>query len=86
MFGILDEIIDVGSSLVDKATDEVEEFVGNPIGKTVKVVTQPVRDILDVVDGLTEGELRTKATLRLGADAVSGMALGELITWYNLNE
>lgn len=64
---------------------EVGEFINNPIKKTVKVVTQPVRDGLEIIDGLTEGELRAKAIVRLGADVVSGMALSELIDWYNDN-
>lgn len=42
-------------------------------------MTQPVRDGLDLLDGLTEGEIRTKAALRLGADVVAGMALSEII-------
>lgn len=40
---------------------------------------QPVRDAVDVLDGLTEGEIRAKAIARLGADVVAGMALSELI-------
>lgn len=60
----------------------VSEFVEDPIGKTVEVATQPIRDGLEIIDGLTEGELRYKATLRLGADVVSGMALGEIVSWY----
>ena len=78
MFGILDDI-------VDGVANTVDEFIEDPVGKTVRTVTQPVRDGLDVVDGLTEGELRTKAALRLGADVASGMALSELIEWYNNN-
>lgn len=76
MFGI--------GSLVDSITETVEEFVEDPIGKTVEVATQPIRDGIEVVDGLTEGELRVKAATRLGVDAVSGMALGELVDWYEM--
>ena len=72
MFGILGDIADV-------AINEAREFVDDPIGKSVRVATQPVRDGLEVIDGLTEGELRTKAALRLGADVVAGMALSEVI-------
>lgn len=47
------------------------------------IVTKPLRDGLEIVDGLTEGELRTKAIASLGADVVAGMAVSELIEWYN---
>lgn len=45
----------------------------------VKGALAPVRDGLDILDGLTEGEIRTKAVARLGADVVAGMALSEII-------
>ena len=45
----------------------------------INTVTKPLEDGLDVLEGLTEGELRHKAALRLGVDAVSGMALSEVI-------
>lgn len=83
MFGnLFGDVVNLAGSVVDKATDTAVEFIENPVGKTVEVVTQPLRDGLDVVDGLTEGELRVTAAARLGADVVSGMALGELISWY----
>lgn len=66
----------------DDIVDGVSEFAKDPIGKTFDMATQPIRDAAEVIDGLTEGELRTKAALRLGADVASGMALGELIDWY----
>lgn len=72
MFGILDDIVDVAT-----------EVVKDPIGKTVDIVTQPIVDAADVIDGLTEGELREKAAIRLGADIACGMALSELIDWYS---
>lgn len=72
MLGIL-------GNMANAVINEVNEFVDDPIGKSVRVATQPVRDGLEVIDGLTEGELRTKAALRLGADAVAGMALNEVI-------
>lgn len=62
--------------------DIVDDFISDPIGTTVRTATQPIRDGLSVVDGLTEGELRVKAGLRLGADVAGGMALSELIDWY----
>lgn len=57
----------------------IKDFIDSPIKTTVKVATQPVRDGLDILDGLTEGEIRTKAVARLGVDVVSGMALSEII-------
>lgn len=70
------------SKLVNKATKTVSDFVDDPIGTTVDTATQPVRDGIEIVDGLTEGELREKAAVRFGVDVASGMALGELINWY----
>ncbi len=72
MFGIIGKVIDAG-------LNEASEFVENPVGKTVRVVTQPVRDGLEILGGLTEGEFRLRAAARLGVDVVSGMALGEII-------
>ena len=69
--------------LFDVVTDTVSDFVDDPIGTVVDITTQPIRDGITVIDGLTEGELREKAALRLGADIASGMALGELIDWYS---
>ena len=61
--------------------DIVEDFISDPVGTTVNTVTQPVRDGLSVLEGLTEGEIRERAALRLGADVVAGMALGEIIDY-----
>lgn len=69
--------------IFDKVADTVSDFADDPIGTTVDIATQPVRDGLAVIDGLTEGELREKAALRLGADIASGMALSELVEWYS---
>jgi hypothetical protein len=66
---------------VDSVCDTVEEFVDDPIRKTVEVATQPLRDGVEVFRGLTEGELRVAAATRLGVDVASGMALGELVDW-----
>ena len=49
------------------------------IGKGIGMALQPVADGLDFLDGLTEGEIREKAAIRLGADVVAGMALSEII-------
>ncbi len=83
MFGLLDDITDGVENIGRGAINSVSEFVEDPISKTVDVVTQPVRDGLEVVEGLTEGELRVKAAARLGVDVASNMALGELIDWYD---
>lgn len=74
MFGLIQGVI-------SSAAKEIDEFVDNPIKKTVGTVTQPVRDGLDILDGLTEGEIRHRAALRLGADVVAGMALSEVIDY-----
>ena len=66
--------------------DIVDDFLDDPLAVSFDVATQPIRDIVIVVDGLLEGELREKATMRLGADVVSGMALSELIEWWQENK
>lgn len=66
-------------SILNAVVNEVEEFVDNPIRKVVNTATQPLVDGLDVLEGLTEGEIRTYAALRLGADVVSGMAISEVM-------
>jgi hypothetical protein len=58
----------------NKATGDVAMF-----GFIVDAVTAPIKDTLDVLDGLTEGELRTHAALRLGTDVVAGMAVSEIL-------
>ena len=65
--------------LFDSAINTVGDFVDNPIGTSIDIAVQPVRDSLEVLQGLTEGELRERAALRLGADVVGGMALGEVV-------
>lgn len=52
-------------------------------GALTDIVLQPVRDGLDVLDGLTEGEIREKAAARLGADVAAGMAISEIIDFLN---
>jgi len=75
-------MFDFFDKTINSAKYKARRFVNDPIGETVDTALQPVRDAVEVVSGLTEGELRTKAALRLGADVASGMALGELIAWY----
>lgn len=53
------------------------------IDDIVDIATKPLRDAVEIIDGLTEGELRTKAIASLGADVVAGMAVSELVEWYN---
>lgn len=64
----------------------VNDFVEDPLGTTVNVATQPLRYGLDILDGLSEGELLEKAMLRLGADVVAGMALSEVIEYLTEGE
>jgi hypothetical protein len=52
----------------------------------VDSVTQPFEDAYDIVDGLTEGELREEAAARLGAQVVMTMTTAELIEWYQDQE
>lgn len=74
--------IEVAETVVEGAVEKVENFIDDPVGETIDTAIRPVNDTIDVIDWLSEGELRGKAILALGADAVSGMALGELIEWY----
>lgn len=53
------------------------------LSKVVDVALQPIRDTADILDGLSEGELRIKAISRLGADVVGGMALSEVVEYLN---
>ena len=61
----------------------LEDFIDDPLGTTIDVATQPVRDTLEVLGGLTEGEIRLEAITRLGVDVAIGMGTAELIEWYN---
>jgi hypothetical protein len=70
--------------MFNKLFDDISDFIDDPIGTSIEVATKPVYDVIDVIDGLTEGELREKAILRLGIDVVSGMSLNELIEWYEM--
>lgn len=58
--------------LVDLGVDIVDDMI-----------VQPIEDAAEVVDGLTELELREAAAMRLGKTVVEGMVLSELIEWYN---
>ena len=65
--------------MVGTIVDTAEDFLEDPVGTSVDIVTQPLCDAAEVLEGLTEFELREKAALRLGAGVVSGMALSEVI-------
>jgi hypothetical protein len=71
--------------LIDVVSDEIGKAVDDPIGYAVDTVKQPIVDAADVIDGLSEGDLRLKAAARLGADVVGGMAVAELVEWYQEN-
>ena len=70
-------------SIFNKVTDAASNFADDPVGTTADIATQPIRDGIDIIDGLSAGELREKAVLRLGADIAGAMALSELIDWYS---
>ena len=55
-------------------------------GNLLAMALSPIVDTLDVLDGLTEGEIRTKAALRLGSEVVAGMAISELIDYLSDSE
>ena len=57
----------------------IDDLISDPVRTVTRAALSPVRDGLIVFQGLTEGELRTKAALRLGADVVAGMAVSEII-------
>lgn len=57
----------------------VSDFIDDPVRTVARTALSPVRDGLDVLQGLSEGELRHRAALRLGADVVAGMAVSEII-------
>lgn len=65
--------------LIDSVVDTVEEVVSDPVGFTVQTVSKPVLDTVEVLEGLTEGELRLVAIRRLGTDAALGMTISEII-------
>lgn len=56
-------------------------MIGRLINTVADLTLQPVRDTVDVLQGLTEGEIRTKAVARLGADVAVGMSTAALIEY-----
>ena len=49
------------------------------IGDVVDIVLSPLGDAIEILEGLTEGELRERAILRLGASAIVGLDTSEII-------
>lgn len=66
-------------SMINSIAGTVENLIEDPIGAVIDITLQPIVDGCDLLDGLTEGEFRKKAALRLGADIAFGMAISELI-------
>lgn len=54
-------------------------MISDLIQKTVKATTQPIKDGVEILEGLSEGEIRRQAIARLGVDVVAGMGIAELI-------
>lgn len=69
--------------ILNSVVNTVEDVVDDPIGFTSRQMMSPISDTIDIVQGLTEGELRLKATASLGADVVLGMGSGQLVEWFN---
>ena len=46
-----------------------------------RAALKPLRDAAQVLDGLSDGELRSRAAIRLGADLVAGMALADVVDY-----
>lgn len=49
------------------------------IGDVIDVVLSPLDDAIEILRELSEGELREKAILRLGASAIIGLDTSEII-------
>lgn len=79
MFGFVEDIF-------DSAVNTVDDFINDPVGQTVHHATSPIRDAVEIIDGLTEGEIRGMAVARLGADVAAGMAISEIIEELELGE
>ena len=54
----------------------------------INVVTSPIRvvgAVVDLVDGLSEAEIRVQAIVSLGREAAVAMTTEELLGWYEGN-
>lgn len=49
------------------------------IGDVIDIALSPLNDAIEILEGLTEGELRERAILRLGASAIVGLDTTEII-------
>lgn len=63
----------------DGVVNTAKDFIEDPVGQSIYHATSPLRNGLDVLEGLTEGEIRVLAAAKLGADVVSGMAMSEVL-------
>lgn len=87
MFGIFDDIIDAGVNVtkkvvntsVDVATLGNGDTINKVVNRGIDLVSEPARDSVEILEGLSEGELRAKATVRLGADVIVGLGSAEII-------
>lgn len=68
--------------LKNSCCNKLDKFIDNPVGSSIEIVTQPIRDGIEIVEGIKEGELREKACVRLGVDVLSGTCASELLEWY----
>ncbi|AGN30285.1 hypothetical protein VPFG_00286 [Vibrio phage nt-1] len=79
MFGFIEDAF-------DSVVNTVDDFIDDPVGQTVYHATSPIRDAAEIIEGLTEGEIRAMAVARLGADIAAGMAISEIIEVLELGE
>jgi hypothetical protein len=56
------------------------------LDQLINITTRPLVDLADVLQGLSEGELRERAIVSLGAEVVSGMAISEVINYLTEQE
>jgi hypothetical protein len=82
IFDIFDDVVDVADSVVTGAGKKVGRFIDDPVNETVNTVVSPVTNAIEIVDGLTEWELRERAVISLWADVAWPMGTSELIDAY----
>jgi hypothetical protein len=66
-------------SIISGITKTAVDFVHDPVNTALNMAAQPIVDGCDLLQGLTEGEFREKAALRLGSEFVAGMVISEVI-------
>lgn len=69
-------------SLTKGLIKSVNSAVRDPVGTAVDAATAPIRQTVNIVDGLTEGKIRYKACMALGTDVALGMTTALLMEWY----